>query len=120
MLLDDLDDFTGINPRVPEPSAQVDLCEAWREYKQDTENMSRVTINLPLMKRWQAIMNLCDWARFWSVRHPSADGRVTFDQARVKFEAVALEIGESAQRYLQKRGIEVFPRRKDGGNGKEA
>ena len=86
-----------INEEVPAPDADVDLIDAFEEWKRDAERAAEVLEGKPPLAKVLAIhQNHRDWFRFWAVRCPVAEAREVFARCLAEREAAMARLLERA------------------------
>jgi hypothetical protein len=97
-----------LSPRVPGPDARVNLLDAKREYKRDTDICMKIWEAKPSLDELVAIArNQWAWCLFWSVRHKSEKGRAYFQEQLDEMRPYREAAQASARRQLKARGIDV-------------
>jgi hypothetical protein len=71
-------DFCWFSPEVPGPYANVDILEAMDVSERDAKACSlTLEVDQSIEATLRIYKNSISWLRFWSIRSPSAEGRVT-------------------------------------------
>ena len=82
---------------VPPPDARLNIHQAlrrWREHVQAQPGRE----GLPFMQRWKLFLRDLDWARFWVVRWPYAEGRADWAELLDDLDAEAMRVWAWAER----------------------
>lgn len=87
-----------INEEVPQPDADVDLIDAFEEWKRDAERAAKVLDGKPPLAKVLAIhQNHRDWFRFWAVRYPVPEAREMFARCSAEREAAIARLVLTAE-----------------------
>jgi hypothetical protein len=95
-------ELPSINDRVPNPGDDVDLALAMEEFQRDVIRSNEL-LELDTLETAVAVAsNLYRWARFWVVRHPSAQVRAKFAANLNEAEPIRAKVREQAERMAAK------------------
>jgi hypothetical protein len=93
-----------INTEVPSPDADVDLIDAFAEFKKDCLHAEEFLQARPGIDQLLLVYrNGRDWCRFWSVRHPLRETRKMFVERLAERETAMEELRELARGQLARR-----------------
>jgi hypothetical protein len=99
-------DLTSFNVEVPKPDAHLDIDVALNEYRRDAANIDFIYSNnaeLSVEANWKILLNLRDWAQFWSSRHPNVGERSRAARELRACNASIQRIAEKARACLERR-----------------